>query len=707
MAANNRPRSREKYITNDSKGVARRDSTPQSGRPQGGPSRGAMIGGGISLPVLLIMAVLYFLGGGSVDPSTTLYQTDSSNWTATSSARLDTTVAEGSRDKYTKLLGDGRDTITIMVYMCGTDLESRSGMATNDLKEMAAASLSDQVNLLIYTGGCAQWRNNTVSSQTNQIYKLENGGLRCLVPDDGAKAMTSPDTLTAFIKWSAAQYPADRYDLIFWDHGGGSISGYGYDEKFKNAGSMPLSGIAAALKGAGVLFDFIGFDACLMATAETALMLDDYGDYLIASEETEPGIGWYYTDWLTALSNDTSMPTTEIARHIIDDFTVACARAVSGQKTTLSVIDLAEFSHTVPDRLNGFAQNVRSLVSTDYSTVSNARYHAREFAQSSRIDQVDLVNLAENVASTEGNALANALKSAVKYNRTSANMTNAYGVSIYFPQQRKDYVEKAAGEYEYIGMDDDYTDCIRAFANTQAAGQTTTSAQDIMTVFNLLTSGRNAAPSTSEPTIQPDELVWQSNDGTATLSLSEDEWDSVLSLDLAMYYDDGSGYYDLGLDNVFDFDDDDRLIASTDRTWIAINGQPVAYYHTDTTEDGDDYTITGYVPVRLNGDRASLLLVFDNDNPRGYIAGAVYEEEEADTVAKNLTGLTPGDTLDFLCSYYSYDGDYKEEVLLGDAMTVTDDMQISNVDVGSGDVRILYRFTDIYSQHYWTESLKL
>ena len=174
-----------------------------------------------------------------------------------------------------------------------------------------------------------------------------------------------------------------------------------------------------------------------------------------------------------------------------------------------------------------------------------------------------------------------------------------------------------------------------------------------------------------------------------------------------MYYDDGSGYYDLGLDNVFDFDDDGRLIASTDRTWIAINGQPVAYYHTDTTEDGDDYTITGYVPVRLNGDRASLLLVFDNDNPRGYIAGAVYEEEEADTVAKNLTGLTPGDTLDFLCSYYSYDGDYKEEVLLGDAMTVTDDMQISNVDVGSGDVRILYRFTDIYSQHYWTESLKL
>ncbi len=39
-------------------------------------------------------------------------------------------------------LGGGKDTVTIMVYMCGTDLESRSGMGTADLQEMMAPDLT-------------------------------------------------------------------------------------------------------------------------------------------------------------------------------------------------------------------------------------------------------------------------------------------------------------------------------------------------------------------------------------------------------------------------------------------------------------------------------------------------------------------------------------------------------------------------------------
>ena len=111
---------------------------------------------------------------------------------------------------------------------------------------------------------------------------------------------------------------------------------------------MDLAGISKALKNGGVQFDFIGFDACLMATAETALMLNDYADYLIASEETEPGIGWYYTNWLTKLGENTSMPTVEIGKNIVDDFVSDLRKKCPGQKTTLSVIDLAEFANTVP-----------------------------------------------------------------------------------------------------------------------------------------------------------------------------------------------------------------------------------------------------------------------------------------------------------------------------------------------------------------------
>ena len=105
---------------------------------------------------------------------------------------------------------------------------------------------------------------------------------------------------------------------------------------------MDLAEIDQALTNADVAFDFIGFDACLMANTETALMLAEHADYLIASEETEPGIGWYYTDWLSALSKNTSMSTVQLGKNIADSFVSRCQQQTPGQGATLSVIDLAE-----------------------------------------------------------------------------------------------------------------------------------------------------------------------------------------------------------------------------------------------------------------------------------------------------------------------------------------------------------------------------
>ena len=106
----------------------------------------------------------------------------------------------------------------------------------------------------------------------------------------------------------------------------------------------------------------------------------------------------------------------------------------------------------------------------------------------------------------------------------------------------------------------------------------------------------------------------------------------------------------------------------------------------------------------LNGERVNLLLTFDQDNPYGFIAGVVtdYNGEDTETVAKAESGLEVGDTLEFLCDYYNYDGDYKDSYYLGEPMKVTDDMEISNVKVGEGDVLITYKVTDIYGQEYWT-----
>ena len=849
MADNKAPRGRQQNVTGQGKDVYKRgeglgtgpvgNSAGYQGRPgtsqSSGQHTGTRAGGGKGGLIAIIIAVIALIGGGgglssllgggdSVKPSSSSSlisqmvstqsassgisansfgslsslmgampqanfsgATASTGWSGSSnSGKLNTSVASGARQKYTTIRGNGQDTVTMMVYMCGTDLESKNGMATSDLVEMTKANLSDKINIIVYTGGCRQWKNSVISATTNQVYKVEKGGLTCLVKDDGAKTMTDPNTLSAFIKWTAKNYPADRYDLIFWDHGGGSVSGYGYDEKNSRSGSMNLTGVNKALYDGGVKFDFIGFDACLMATAETALMLSDYADYLIASEETEPGVGWYYTNWLTNFSKDTSMPTLTLGKLIVDDFVDVCAQTCAGQKTTLSVIDLAELETTLPSELKDFAQNTVTLIqNNDYQKVSDARSGAREFATSSKIDQVDLVHLALNLGTAEAKEMADAILSAVKYNRTSANMTNAYGLSIYFPYRKTSTVSNAAKINDAIGFDSDYTRCIQAFASMQVGGQAVSQGTG-SALPSLLGSLGGAASSTSstasgmssdmissilgslmggsisssgglsssgltsamlegffgrsiDMNAQADylednrfdaNLVWvNGSDGYPEMQLDEKQWSLVQDLQLNVWYDDGEGFIDLGLDNVYGFKDNGALAGVYGGTWPAINSQPVAYYYTDTVEDGDDYTITGRIPVMLNGSRAELIMAFTDENPNGEIAGVrwIYPDLADDSVvlAKGMSDevtLSDGSkdlTIDFICDYYSYSGAYQDSYKLGDAIvlkgkSVSDDtgdgvtfrlndvLTFSDVYINADHANATYRFTDIYGQQYWT-----
>ena len=774
---NNRPQGRQKNVTGPGKSIYRRgsgqgtgpvgNSGGYSGRPgtSGGSGSGGArsVGRRPSLLTIIIAAIVLFGGGGlglggilggnsSYTPQqTTQYSssqgldvsslfggytsgTSSTGWLENNVGRLNTSVDSSARAKYTAIKGSGRDTVTIMVYMCGTDLESRSGMGTSDLVEMTNATLSDKVNLLVYTGGCKQWQNQVVSSSKNQIYKVENGGLRCLESNMGSGAMTDSDTLSEFIQWCVKNYPANRNELIFWDHGGGSLSGYGYDEKNANYGSMTLQGIDKALKNGKTRFDFIGFDACLMATLENALTLTPYADYLIASEETEPGVGWYYTNWLTELSENTSLSTLDIGKKIADDFVSVCAQKCPGQKTTLSVVDLSELQNTVPDQLTNFARSTSQLIKgNQYAAVSKARSNAREFAASNRIDQVDLVHLAKNMGTEESKSLADTLLSAVKYNKTGSDMTNAYGLSIYFPYQSTSKVNSAVSQYQAIGMDTEYARCIQQFASMEQGGQSISygntnplysllgtgsssgSTVDTQMLLNLLSglmqgrsldmSADDAARFLTENRFNADALVWTENaEGLPTMRLSEEQWGLVEDLQLSVFIDDGEGFIDMGLDNVFNFTEDGALVGVFENTWLAINDQPVAYYVTDSLFDGDTFSITGRVPAMVNGERADILVTFDTEDPYGYVAGyrPDYRDGETETIAKSLNEFDDGDVIDFLCDYYAYDGTYLDSYMLGDRLVVNGELTVSDVCIDEYDVSACYRFTDIYCQNYWT-----
>ncbi len=707
----------------------------------------------IIIAVVIFFAIKWLLGsmGEGLLPQTSqqnlseTYMQSESGTEVTSNAVLDTSVSYKARAKRTAILGGGRDEITIMVYMCGSDLETQSSLATKDLNEMLAANISDKVNIIVETGGTKRWNNNTISSKYNQRYQVSADGLTTLESNLGKKNMTDPDTLSDFIKYSKKTFPADRYALILWDHGAGSAQGYGYDEFFPGD-SMKLGEINEALANAKCVFDFIGFDACLMATFETALVLERYSDYLIASEETEPGIGWYYTDWISELSSNTSMPTISIGKNIIDDFILKCADDNPRDKTTLSIIDLAELKGTVPGAFKAFAETTNIMLQSDeYKSVAEARNGAREFGGAARLDQIDLIHLAQNIGSKEANDLIAALADAIKYNRTSPYITNANGISIYFPYDKLSSVGSVINTYKEIGMDEEYTGCIKSFANLEAGGQIITSGQDspISSLFGQFTGGgsglvsnllgqfigggdfssitgggenesdwvdTNQLESTTgyyeQNYLDAQSMTPTEKNGGYVLSLTDSEWDLVQSLNLNIFLDDGEGYIDLGLDNVYEFDNDGDLILDYDGTWLAVNEQVVSYYFISEYDTATGYVINGRIPAMLNGQLVDLIVVFDENRPYGEILGArIVYQGETDTVAKGLLEISGGDTLDFLCDFYSYDEVYMASYYLGEQMVVTGPLTISNVSVGDAESKVTYKLTDMYNNTYWTQAL--
>ena len=400
-----------------------------------------------------------------------LCQTAQAKGVDTNYTQVNGEVAKEARKKYTKLKGKNKDSVTMMVYMLGTDLESQSGMATADLNEMLYAGLNNRnVNVIVQTGGCKRWRNSVISAGKTQRWSISGKGIGLLEEEKTKVSMTDEDELSDFIRYCAKKAPADRYILVFWDHGGGSVSGYGYDETRPND-SMNIGEIAKGLKDGGVKFDFVGFDCCLMGTLETAIAVEPYADYMIASEETEPGTGWYYTNWLKLLNENSSTNTLNLGRQICDDFTAKNAMYASSTGTTLSVVDLAELSGTVEGKLGAFGSDLTTQLKGDnYHTVAVARNGSREFSPSARLDQVDLVDFCNNLNTKESKNLASAICSAVKYNRVNG-ISNAYGLSIYFPNSSLKSVNSMIQICENIGVDSEWTEGIRTYATLEQSGQ--------------------------------------------------------------------------------------------------------------------------------------------------------------------------------------------------------------------------------------------
>ena len=231
-------------------------------------------------------------------------------------------------------------------YLCGSDLESRFGAASADLEEVLAARIPNDVTVVIQTGGTKQWSHEGISARHIERYVYQQGRLKRIeqLPQGN---MGDQKTLASFLGFCKTAFPAERQAFIFWNHGGGSVGGVANDQNF-GGDALSLREIRQAFESVHTAsenkppFELIGFDTCLMATLDTANTLLGFGRYFVASQDLEPGNGWYYTGWLNALGKKPSMDGAELGKIICDTYMQGCRAVGTETSATLSLVDMTK-----------------------------------------------------------------------------------------------------------------------------------------------------------------------------------------------------------------------------------------------------------------------------------------------------------------------------------------------------------------------------
>ena len=329
---------------------------------------------------------------------------------------------------------------TVMIYLCGTDLESQGGMATTNLKMIADTEPNDAVNVLIQTGGTAAWQAEDelgidIAEDRLQRWIWNEEGF-ALADEQELASMAKHTTLSDFIRWGAENYPAEKYMLTLWDHGGGSATGLIVDELHDNA-IMSLDGLSRALKNGGVHFDLLMTDTCLMANLETAQAAAPYADYLVASEEVLPGLGSNYEEWLQCLYDEPDCGPVRAGRNVCDATVIMYAEGrneTNAKSLTFSLIDLGKID-AVAEAFNAYMQEAVSMISDPkaFGQYLSAVSTADRFMIPEMWDLYDLARrgIKGGISKETGIRLEKAVDDAVVYNVRQAYHPYSHGLSVY------------------------------------------------------------------------------------------------------------------------------------------------------------------------------------------------------------------------------------------------------------------------------------
>jgi len=381
---------------------------------------------------------------------------------------------------------------TFVVYMSADN--SLSSTAPVDLNEIEGAieSVDANVVILIDQFSNADTRayrarydpagpqNSAIVSDEVPLGDIESGW-------DGLTELdlANPDTLLAFSKWAVANYPADHFGLVLWDHGDGwrkklAPSKPRKDICYDGYASMDMlelkSALAALKQETGVTFDLVGMDACLMGMVEVAYQIKDLCKVVVASEETVPWDGWDY-GFLSEIEPGSDLTPKELAMHIVNYFYNSYTDGKSDPDdesyVVLSAIDEAKFDDGFLSSLGSLAQLLIGSMEHSKSKVYDAylsSYRMEDYWYYVDLKDFMLALSAQNISeaiSAAAQQVASRHDDVVYYHRSGAGLPYCYGLSIYFESEEYSYDERYDGNQGFLDFTADtlWDEVLRSYYN--------------------------------------------------------------------------------------------------------------------------------------------------------------------------------------------------------------------------------------------------
>lgn len=524
----------------------------------------------------------------------------------------------------TQVADDGGWTV-LQYSMADNDLEP---YMMTDLDELAAVEGGNGLAVTAYVDRAAGYSEDPVMGLENwegaKVVDIAGGGAT-VVEELGAANTGDPAQLTEFIVDGIERHPNDNYALVVSDHGA-SWPGIGGDESAEGQDSLQLAeltdSIAAGLEQAGVeKLDFLGFDACLMASYEVASAVAPLADRMVASQELEPGHGWDYASF--SVLND-GASAEELGNAVIEGYVAQAEASGTQDEITLSMIDLTQMA-ALDEAIDELAGAMAESASEVASAVGRGRANNLGFgrspdpAEDTQMTDLGLLSTGISAAAPEledqASAVAFALDDVVVSSVDSATTKGATGLSIYFPPIQ----DLSNADYLDVPGTESWSQFLLSYYEAGDA----------------IPEGQRAALQE-----EPDgaEVFFDEDGANITGTFAEGTEDNLIgaTISYGLVEDDGAITY---------FGEEPAAIADDG------SGQALGIY--DLTQlvmsDGED-EVTAYVALTYeDGDEVASI-----DVPMAYFAEGDQDGETYQDVLLTLT-LDP-DTGDVLSeTYYSYD----------------------------------------------------